>query len=98
MNIQEMITEINSLFEIYQAWFALLGLVFTFIRLYQWARNKKTGALVIGLLVQMILPDPQVEQTIKVVQEKKQTTIQSQRKSNGAQENQQSSALKNNEN
>ncbi|MGX5203020.1 hypothetical protein [Aliikangiella sp. IMCC44632] len=55
-----------------QPWIAYLGLIFTFVRLYRWSKNKKTGAFIIGMLLQMVLPDPKVEQTIEIVQEQKE--------------------------
>lgn len=79
MNFYVILHELDKLFEIYQPWIAFLGIIFTFTRIYQWARNQKTGALIIGLLVQMILPDPKVEQTIEIIQQEKPENKQSQR-------------------
>lgn len=64
----------DELFDLYLPWIVFFGMIFTFVRLYLWARNKKTGALIIGLLIQMVIPDPRVEQTIEVVQEQRKTT------------------------
>lgn len=55
-------------------WLQLMFVVFIFTKLIGWAKNRKTGALVFGLLVQMIMPDPYAERTIKVVQQEKQET------------------------
>ncbi len=46
-----------------------------FSKLFSWARNMKAGAIVFGALVQMFMPDPYVERTIKVVQEDKKQKI-----------------------
>ena len=55
-------------------WIILLGIVLVFSWLFSWARNKKTGALVFGILVQMIMPDPYAERTVEIVQEDKKET------------------------
>jgi len=41
------------------------------IKLIQWAKKRKTAAVIFGAAVQMVLPDPNVEKTIKIVQEQK---------------------------
>ncbi len=45
--------------------FGLSGVVF--FKLFSWAKKKKTSALIFGALVQMFMPDPYAERTIKVV-------------------------------
>jgi hypothetical protein len=59
---------LDELIQLFMPWFAFVGLLFTFVRLYCWARNKKKGAFIFGMLMQMMMPDPYVERTIKVVQ------------------------------
>lgn len=47
-----------------------LGCLFWFwCKLIKWARKRKAGAVVFGALMQMFLPDPYAERTIKIVQE-----------------------------
>ena len=45
--------------------FFLMGLAAA--KLLSWARGRKGGAIVFGVLVQMFLPDPYVERTIETV-------------------------------
>jgi hypothetical protein len=56
-------------------WLILVISVLVFFKLFGWARKKKTSAVVFGVLVQMFMPDPYVERTIKVVQEDKKQKI-----------------------
>lgn len=64
----------DELIQLFTPWLVLAGLAFTFIRLYLWARNKKSGAFIFGMLIQMMMPDPYAERTIQVVQEEKKAT------------------------
>ncbi|MBO7923169.1 hypothetical protein J5X92_13150 [Alteromonas sp. K632G] len=43
-----------------------------FAFMYLWARKQKGAAIVFGMLIQMILPDPKVQHTIEMVTEAKQ--------------------------
>ena len=52
-------------------WILFAGVIFVFSKLFDWAKNRKTGAVVFGALVQMIMPDPYAERTITVVQDEK---------------------------
>lgn len=55
-------------------WLLLIFVALFFLELISWAKNRKTGALVFGSLIQMIMPDPYAERTIEIVlQEKKET-------------------------
>lgn len=42
------------------------------LKLIDWAKKRKTSAVIFGAAVQMFLPDPCVDKTIKIVQEQKQ--------------------------
>ena len=53
-------------------WLGFAGLIGCFVLMYRWARRQKGAALAIGMLVQMFLPDPQVQQTIECVTKSKQ--------------------------
>lgn len=64
----------NQMFQLYLPWIVFFAMVFTFIRLFQWAMNKKTGAYLFGAMMQMMMPDPYAERTIEVVQQEKKTT------------------------
>lgn len=55
-------------------WLLLVVVIFIFKKLIGWAKNRKTGALVFGALVQMIMPDPYAERTINVVQQEEKET------------------------
>ncbi|MBV1909041.1 MAG: hypothetical protein KUG78_06935 [Kangiellaceae bacterium] len=63
-----------SLFVTYLPWIAIAVLILVFGKLLFWAKNKKTGAIVFGVLIQMIMPEPYAERTIKVVQEEKKVS------------------------
>lgn len=56
-------------------WLILVVSVLVFFKLIGWAKKKKTSAVVFGALVQMFMPDPYVDRTIKVVQEDKKQKI-----------------------
>jgi hypothetical protein len=62
----------DELFQAYLPWIVFVGILFTFVRLFKWARNKKTGAFIFAAFIQMLMPDPFAERTIQVVQEEKQ--------------------------
>lgn len=53
-------------------WLAFVCLAGLFYVLYRWAKKRKSAALAIGLLVQMMLPDPKVEHTIEWIAESKE--------------------------
>jgi hypothetical protein len=55
-------------------WIILAIVILIFIKLVSWAKQKKTGALALGIFIQMFTPDPYAERTIKVVQEDKKET------------------------
>ena len=60
----------------FYAWLYFLVIILIFVKLFGWAKNKKTGALVFGILIQMFTPDPYVERTVQVVQEDKKESKQ----------------------
>ena len=64
-------TLLDDLFLIYLPWIVFAAVIFTFVRLFKWARNKKTGAFIFAAFIQMLMPDPYAERTIQVVQEEK---------------------------
>lgn len=49
-----------------------ISLIIVFICLYRWAKKQKGVAMAFGILVQIFLPDPKVQQTIEAVSEAKQ--------------------------
>jgi hypothetical protein len=53
-------------------WFVFLVFVLFCLKMTDWARKRKAGAIAFGLLVQMFLPDPKVQVTIESVVERKQ--------------------------
>lgn len=53
-------------------WLVFLCMLAFFTLMYRWARKRKGPAMAFGMLVQMFLPDPQVQQTIEFVVESKQ--------------------------
>lgn len=52
-------------------WLIVIVLFYLFYKLTVWARKRKKAAYIFGAAVQMFLPDPYAERTIKIVQEKK---------------------------
>ncbi len=52
-------------------WFSLLVLIVLAKVLIKWARAQHVGAFAFGAIIQMLLPDPYAERTIKIVQEAK---------------------------
>ena len=64
-------------------WLILVISVLVFFKLIGWAKKKKTSAMVFGALVQMFMPDPYVERTIKVVQEDKKKISESEDQDSG---------------
>lgn len=53
-------------------WLGFPLLIGFFAMMYKWARKQKGAAMAFGMLVQMFLPDPKVQQTIEFVVEAKQ--------------------------
>lgn len=51
-------------------WALIASLFWFFNKLCLWAKKKKTGALALGALAQATLPDPRVQQTIQIVNER----------------------------
>lgn len=51
----------------FAVWLGFAGLTGFFVLMYRWARRQKGVALAFGMLVQMFLPDPQVQHTIECV-------------------------------
>lgn len=51
-------------------------------KLVSWARQRRTGAIAVGVLVQMLLPDPKAQITIEAVAERKQQ-VKKQQDENG---------------
>ena len=66
---------ISQLIELFLPWLGFVSAILVFAKLLSWAKNRKTGALVFGILVQMFTPDPYAERTIKVVQEDKKQSV-----------------------
>ena len=50
----------------------IIAVIAFFAMLYGWAKKQKGAAMAFGMLVQMFLPDPKVQQTIEIVVEAKQ--------------------------
>jgi hypothetical protein len=75
-DIKELIMKIDTVLEVYHLylpWLILLVIFWVFSRLVYWAKNRKAVAFVFGVMMQMFLPDPNVEQTIHMVQEVKKS-------------------------
>lgn len=62
---------------------AVLSVLFAIIfwvglKLVAWAKRRKTAAVVFGAAAQMLLPDPNVEKTLKIIQESKKKQVKQQ--------------------
>ena len=53
-------------------WAVLFGIFWLFAALTRWAKQRRHGAIALGILVQMFLPDPNVQKTMETVAEAKQ--------------------------
>jgi hypothetical protein len=68
----------DELYEILYAllpWICLLAVLGLFNKLVSWARKRKGAAIAVGLLVQMFIPDPKVQETIQLVVKQKQQQV-----------------------
>jgi len=63
----------DELFPLFLPWLIFFGLVLIFKKLFSLAKKQKAGAIIFGALIQMMMPDPYAERTVKVVQEDKKT-------------------------
>ncbi len=63
-------------------WGIFLAFIFMAISMVKWAKKRRSSAYVFGAMVQMLLPDPYVERTIKLVQEDKKV-VKKQKESEG---------------
>lgn len=72
-------------FWLFIPWLTLILIFKVFLTLCYWAKNRKTGVAVLAVFIQMFLPDPYVEKTIKTVQvaKEKKTKKQPQNNSDG---------------
>lgn len=67
--------KMNNLIEIVKVvmpWFVFLVFIWLCLKMIDWARHGKAGAIAFGLLVQIFLPDPKAQVTIESVVERKQ--------------------------
>lgn len=53
------------------------------VKLTKWAKQRKAAAVIFGAAVQMFLPDPYAQRTIKMVQEEKQEQPKKQKQKEG---------------
>jgi len=67
-------TEATAFIQPIIPWIIFGLLVLCFTQLFRWAKKRKTGAVVFMSMVQMLMPDPYAERTIKTVQDEKKTT------------------------
>lgn len=63
---------LSVLFEITLPWLMFIVFVYICLKMIRWARQRKTGAIAFGVIVQFLLPDPKAEVTIEAVAERKQ--------------------------
>ena len=64
-------------------WLVFIVLAIIASLLLKFAKKRKGIAFAFGVLVQMFVPDPLVEQTIKVVQVEKRVVKENKRQANG---------------
>lgn len=75
-------SKVNGLRTLLLPWGIFLAFIFMAINLVKWAKRRCSSAYVFGAVVQMLLPDPYVERTIKLVQEDKKV-VKKQKESEG---------------
>lgn len=63
-------------------WTAFIGIACLFHLLINWAKKRKTSAIALGVMIQMFLPDPNVQKTIETIVEVKQEVKKQQDDSN----------------
>ena len=66
---------------VFLPWFVFIFLGFVCTKLVSWAQNRKAGAIVFGVIVQMFLPDPYVQRTVETVITEKKKHIKAQKES-----------------
>ncbi|TQV87165.1 hypothetical protein [Aliikangiella coralliicola] len=57
---------LREILNLYLPWLIFAGVVFLFSKLLRRARKRKAGIVILASLIQMFLPDPFVERTIKM--------------------------------
>jgi hypothetical protein len=55
---------LHTLFQGILPWLLFIAFILICLKMNNWARHKKAGAIAFGLLVQMFLPSPKVQATI----------------------------------
>jgi hypothetical protein len=63
---------LNELFNVLKPWLVFVGLIYVCLKMIYLAKNRKAGAIALGLLLQMFIPDPKAQTTIEAVAERKQ--------------------------
>ena len=65
-------SNVYTLFQVILPWLLFMAFILICLKMIDWARHRKAGAIAFGLLVQMFLPDPRAQVTIEMVVERKQ--------------------------
>lgn len=63
-------------------WLFFVLFILLCVKLVSWARQRRTSAIALGVLVQMFIPDPKAQITIEAVAERKQE-VKKQQDENG---------------
>lgn len=63
-------------------WLFFVLFILICAKLVSWARQRRTSAIALGVLVQILLPDPRAQVTIEAVAERKQE-VKKQQDENG---------------
>lgn len=58
----------HELFQLYRPWVTFVSSILVMLKLLTLVRGRKEGVLILALLVQIFLPDPYVERSVKVEQ------------------------------
>ena len=58
----------HELFQLYLPWITFVSSILVVLKLLTVVRGRKEGVLILALLIQMFLPDPYVERSVKVEQ------------------------------
>jgi len=65
--------------EVFYPFLIFICAILIFTKLYSWIKNRKTGAVIFALLLQIFMPDPYTERTVKVIQVDKKKEIEKRR-------------------
>ena len=64
--------DLHTLFQAILPWLLFMAFILICLKMIDWARHRKAGAIAFDLFFQVFLPDPKAQVTIEMVVELKQ--------------------------